>query len=142
MTKNKIINERKYLIQLCKDAVVHHTKWRDRDSYSSQREIQSIYKALTAGLEYRILTKEISPSYYSDDWSLIIEFLQPIDFKKLETGEFLEISSLEDYFRDCDPEHKGEMFDGEGIDFYSDYTQTYMPTRKRLEKVGTGNDWY
>jgi len=34
------------------------------------------------------------------------------------------------------------MFDGEGIDFYSSYTQTYMPTRQRLEECGIGNDWY
>jgi hypothetical protein len=134
--------ERKYLIELCEDAVVHHTKWRDRDSYSAQKGIQSIYKGLTAGLDYRIVTKKISPSYYSSDWTLIIEFLQPIDFKKLESGKHLEISSKEDYFRDCDPEYDTEMFDGEGIDFYSSYTQTYMPTRQRLEKTGIGNDWY
>ena len=133
--------ERKYLIELCEDAVVHHTKWRDRDSYSAQKSIQSIYKGLTAGLDYRIVTKEISPSYYSSDWTLIIEFLQPIDFKKLEGGKHLEISSREDYFRDCDPEYDTEMFDDEGIDFYSSYTQTYMPTRQRLEKT-IGNDWY
>lgn len=134
--------EREQLIELCKKAVVHHTKWQDRDSYSAQKSIQSIYKGLTAGLDYRVVTKEIDVDYHSDDETLVIEFLQPIDFAKLESGLHLEISSREDYFKDCDPEYEGEMFDGEGIDFYSSYTQTYMPTEKRLNDVGDGSDWY
>ena len=134
--------EREQLIKLCQKAVVHHTKWQDRDSYSAQKNIQSIYKGLTAGLDYRVVTKEIDADYHSDDETLVIEFLQPIDFAKLESGLDLEISSREDYFKDCDTEYNSEMFDGEGIDFYSSYTQTYMPTEKRLNDVGDGSDWY
>lgn len=133
---------REELIQLCKDAVVHHTKWQDRDSYSAQRNVQSIYKGLTAGLEFRIVTKEIDAEYHSDNEVLIIEFMKPIDFNKLDKGLDLEISSREDYFKDCDPEQDTEMFDGDGIDFYSNYTQTYMPTREKINSVGIGNDWY
>ena len=133
---------REQLIELCQNAVVHHTKWNNRDSYSAQKGIQSVYEGLTAGLDFRIVTKEISPDYHSDDRTLIVEFLQPIDFDKLKTAEHLEISSREDYFEDCDPEHESEMFDGDGIDFYSSYTQTYIPTRQRLEECGIGNDWY
>lgn len=133
---------REELIKLCEDAVVHHTKWQDRDSYSAQRNLQSIYKGLTAGLDFRIVTKEINPDYHSDESTIIIEFLQPIDFDKLETGKHLQISSREEYFKDCDPEYESEMFDGTGIEFDSSYTQTYMPTRKRIEEVGIGNDWY
>ena len=134
--------KREDLIRLCQDAVVHHTKWRNRDSYLAQKGIQSIYKGLTAGLDFRIVTKEISPNYHSDYRTIIIEFLQPIDFEKLKSAKNLEISSREDYFKDCDPEYESEMFDGDGIDFYSTYTRHYMPTRQRVEERGIGNDWY
>jgi len=133
--------ERSELIQLCKDAVVHHTKWQDRDSYSAQKSIQSIHEGLTAGLDFRVVTKKIDKGYHSDERTLIIEFIQPIDHSKLEKAEHLEISTREDYFRDCDPDYETEMFEGEGIDFWSSYTQTYMPTRKRLVE-SNGGDWY
>lgn len=133
---------RKELIKLCEDAVVHHTKWQNRDSFSAQKNLQSIYKGLTAGLRFRIVTKKICPDYHSDNETLIIEFIQPIDLKKLETGKHLDISSLKDYFNDCDPEYNTEMFDGYGIDFDSRYTQSYMPTRNRINECGIGNDWY
>lgn len=133
---------REELIEICKDAVVHHTKWRNRDSYCAQKEIQSIYRGLTAGLDFRIVTKEIDPDYHSHEKTLIIEFLQPIDFDKLENAQNLNISSRDDYFKDCDPDYETEMFDGRGIEFYSDFTKSYMPTRERLEGCGIGNDWY
>lgn len=133
---------REELIQICQDALVHHTKWMDRDSYLAQKSIQSIYQGLTAGLEFRIVTKDISPDYHSDEDTIVVEFLQPIDFDKLETAKHLAISSREDYFKDCDPEYESEMFDGVGIDFHSEFTKSYMPTRKRIEDCGVGNDWY
>lgn len=133
--------KRSELIQLCQDAVVHHTKWQNRDSYSAQKSIQSIYKGLTAGLDFRVVTKDINEDYHSDERTLIIEFIQPIDHSKLKDAKNLEISEREDYFRDCDPDYETEMFDGYGIDFLSNYTQTYMPTRKRLEECN-GDDWY
>lgn len=133
---------RNKLIELCKLAVVHHTKWCNRDSYCAQQGIQSIYKGLTAGLDFRIITKEIDEDYHSNDNILIVEFLQPIDLEKLKNGEKLEISELEEYFEDCDPNHEDEMFSGGDIDFESEFTKTYMPTRKRLEDCGIGEDWY
>lgn len=133
---------REELIELCELAVVHHTKWDDRDSYLAQKSIQSIYKGLTAELDFRIVTKEISPDYHSDDDTLIIEFPQPINLDKLKDGKHLQISSREDYFKDCDPNYESEMFKGEGIDFTSSHTSSYMPTRKRIEESGIGNDWY
>ena len=133
---------REELIELCQDAVVHHTKWRDRDSYSAQKGIQSIYRGLTAGLDFRIITEEIDSGYHSDEDTILVEFSQPIDFDKLKDGKTLEISSRQDYFKDCDPDYESEMFDGGGIDFDSNYTQTYMPTRKRINDRGFRNDWY
>lgn len=132
---------REHLIELCEKAVVHHTKWSDRDSYCAQMSVASIYKGLTAGLDFVVVTKEICPNYHSDENTLIIRFKSPIDHEKLLKGKELKISSREDYFRDCDPEYTTEMFDGEGIDFRSRYTQTYMPTEKSLLRC-KGNDWY
>jgi hypothetical protein len=126
---------REELIEICKDAVVHHTKWGNRDSYSAQLGIKDVYKGLTAGLPF-IIDDD------SNDRTIWIEFIQPVDLAILENGENLEISSREDYFKDCDPEYESEMFDGRGIEFESTYTITYMPTRKRLEECGIGNDWY
>lgn len=136
-TKPRVVRRfsRDELISICKDAVVHHTKWGDRDSYSAQVNLQSIYKGLTAGLLYTI-------DKSTDDRTIWITFKQPIDLEKLNKGEYLNISSREDYFNDCDPDYESEMFDGYGIDFASNYTGSYMPTRKRLEDVGDGNDWY
>ena len=133
---------RKDLIKLCEDAVVHHTKWMNRDSYCAQLSRRDIYKGLTAGLKFRVVTKDICPDYYSNENTIIIEFTHTVDFDKLKKGKDLRISSLEDYFRDCDPEHKTEMFDGTGIDFDSEYTKSYIPTRKRVKRNGIGNDWY
>lgn len=127
---------REELISICEAAVVHHTKWRDRNSYSAQTEIQSIYEGLTAGLDFEI-------DGNTDDCTIWISFTQPIDLDKLDkNGLYLDISSRDDYFEDCDPEYETEMFDGYGIDFQSSYTRGYMPTRKRLEEVGYGEDWY
>jgi hypothetical protein len=132
---------REELIKLCEDSVVHHTKWRNRDSFSAQKGIQSIYKGLTGGLDFEIVTKEIDPDYHSSESTLIIRFPQPIDFDKLNSGLDLKISSREDYFKDCCPSGECEMFDGDGIDFYSDFTQTYMPSRTSVDFYG-GEDWY
>lgn len=130
------------LISICIDAVVHHSKWNDRDSYLAQKSIQSIYKGLTAGLDFIVLKSDNCQEGISNENTIIIEFIQPIDFDKLLNASYLEISSLEDYHNDCDPNYETEMFYGEGIDFRSTYTQSYMPTRKRLNDCGIGNDWY
>ncbi len=126
---------RKILIGICRDAVVHHEKWQNRDSYSSQVLVQSIYKGLTSGLKYKITDD-------TDDRTIWIYFDEPKNHDFLNKGEYLEISSLEDYFKDCDPNYESEMFTGYGIDFFGNYRGGYLPTRKRLEETGIGNDWY
>lgn len=132
--------KREDLIKLCEDAVVHHSKWEDRDSYLCQQSIQSIYKGLTAGLDFVVVTKEKDNDYHSDDDTLLIRFPHPIDLERLKKGKHLKISTRDDYYRDCDPDYETEMFDGGGIDFESSYTQTYMPTRKCLNEAN-GGDW-
>ena len=126
--------EREELIKICEDAVVHYSYWHNRDSYSAQKNIQSIYKGLTAGLDYTI-----DPE--TDDRTIWITFNLPIDFEKLENGKYLDISSREDYFNNLDPNHETEMFDDYGIDFHSNYTGGYLPTREVLDKCNR-KDWY
>lgn len=132
---------REQLISICEDAVVHHSKWGNRDSYSAQLNVQDVYRGLTAGIDFKVVTKEDDPSYHSTESTLIVEFLQPIDYDKLNEGLHLNISSREDYFNDCDPNHESEMFDGVGIDFHGHFTKTYIPSRKTLDYV-KGDDWY
>lgn len=134
--------DRETLIQLCKDAVVHHTKWQNRDSFIAQKGIQGIYKGLTAGLSFKILTEENSPDYHSDEYTIIIQFDKVVNQEDLEKGLNLEISSREDFFRDCCPDYECEMFDSDGLDFSGDWVCQFMPSRKRIESVGIGNDWY
>jgi hypothetical protein len=122
---------RKDLIQICLDGVIHHTKWRNRDSYSAQVQLNDIYNALTANIEYTYRVE------YETIW---------IDFEKasygdLSDGSYLNISDIEDYFNDCDPERETEMFNSNGIDFQSNYRGGYMPTRKKLDVI-EGDDWY
>jgi len=136
------IMDRETLIQLCKDAVVHHTKWQNRDSFIAQKGIQGIYKGLTAGLSFKILTEENSPDYHSDEYTIIIQFDKVVNQDDLEKGLNLEISSREDFFRDCCPDYECEMFDSDGLDFSDDWVCQFMPSRKRIESVGIGNDWY
>ena len=124
---------REELIEICKNSIVHHTKWNDRDSHIAQCEINSIHEGLTAGFDFKI-DKE------TDDETIWISFVN-IDFNKIDNGESLEINDVEDYFRDCDPEYETEMFEGYGIDFKSNYTRGFMPTRKKLND-SDGEDWY
>jgi hypothetical protein len=127
---------REELISICEDAVVHHSNWQDRDSYLSQLSVQAIYKGLTAGIDFTIGDS----TTYKSIW---ITFTRPINMEKLETGKYLEISSREEYFEECDPERETEMFDSytNGIDWNGSYTTSYLPTRKRLEERGLGEDW-
>jgi len=127
--------DRQVLIQICKDAVVHHTHWSNQESSCAQLSIQSIYKGLTAGLDFKINETE------SDANILTVEFLKPIDFLKLSRADTLKVSTREEYYRDCDPSKNTIMLCGTGINFHSNITQSYMPTRKRLSEVG-GLDWH
>lgn len=128
---------REELISICEDAVVHHTRWGNRDSYSSQVLLSDIYYGLTGGVPFEIEED-------TDDRTIWILFSDDFDSEKLEyEGQHLSISSLEDYRQDCDPGYESEMFDGYGIDFYDKEGRKggYMPTRKRLEEA-SGDDWY
>jgi trehalose-6-phosphate synthase len=126
---------RKQLIELCQKAVVHHTKWNDRDSYLAQKSVQSIYAGLTGNVSY---------TYTIEDNSIWITFKKPTKEQK-DKFEYLSIDSIEDYFEwyknEYGDRYLPEMFDGYGIDWNSDYLSSYLPTPERLEEVN-GSDWY
>lgn len=126
-------NRRKELIKICEDAVVPFHLWMNRDSFAAQMQIKTIYKGLTAGLDFTITSE--------DEETIHIKFnLHYTNERKLkEFGKNLEISSREDYFKLTD--FNNEMFDSNGIDFNSSYLEGYMPTRKQLDLV-KGEDWY
>jgi hypothetical protein len=126
---------REDLIQLCRDSVVPHQKWNNRDSYSSQVGVQSIYAGLTGGVPF---------TYNIEGDTIWITFEKPTKEQKSKF-EYLPIDSREDYFEwyrtEYGDEYESEMFDGYGIDWNSDYLSSYLPTRERLERVD-GDDWY
>lgn len=128
---------REELIELCKDAVVHHTRWNNRDSYCCLKGVSDIYQGLTAGLTFSVKTDE-------DRMMHNVYFDPPIDIDRLITkGGVLGISSVEDYYRDCDPKRETEMFEeGAGIDWHSEFLYTFLPTRKCLEQADGGEWWY
>ena len=124
---------RKRLIRICQDGVVNHKKWNNRDSFNAQQMINSIYEGLTAEFDFKI-DKD------TDEDTIWINFIN-IDLDKLCDCKSLEICDIDDYFRDCDPKHETEMFEGEGINFESNWCNGFMPTRKRLNNC-KGEDWY
>lgn len=128
---------REELIQLCRDAVVHHTKWGDRDSYSAQKGVQEVYRALTAGWDFEIRLEHPVNSTSRTIW-ITLTPVEGVDVFK--DGEWLNISSREEYFEDCDPEYETEMFDTYPETFKEPFT-TYLPTRERLDQAA-GGDWY
>jgi len=120
---------REDLIEICKEAVVPFREWGDRDSYSAQRSVESIYQGLMANIPY---------TYKIEGNTIWMTFEGVTDDHITELNKYsLDIDSLEDYREVYG--YEDEMFDGEGIDWHSSYLGTYMPTRERLNE---GGDWY
>jgi len=129
--------ERQELIDICLDAVVPFKEWNDRDSYSSQVLLESIYQGLKAGVDYTVKI---------EGETIWIYFEEPTEGqrKKLQENR-LDIDSRDDYIKwyleeygdECYP----EMFDGYGINWDSPYRGGYLPTRERLN-YANGGDWY
>ena len=126
---------REDLIQICRNSVVPHQKWNNRDSYSSQVGVQSIYEGLTGSVPF---------TYTIDGDTIWITFEKPTKEQK-DKFEYLPIDSREDYFEwyrnEYGDDYEPEMFDGNGIDWNSNYLSGYLPTPERLERVD-GDDWY
>ena len=118
---------RQDLIELCEWAVVPAYKWHNRDSYSAQVNIASIYEGLTAGLDYEITD--------TTDGTIWIKFTE-VNKSKMKKARYLSIDDIDDY------KYDDEMFYSDGIDFTSgNYKGGYIPTEKRLEEA-EGDDWY
>ena len=122
---------REDLIQICQDSVVPYTKWSNRDSYSSQVGVSSIYQGLVAGIDYK---------HRVDCETIWISFEKPTEEQKIDIyyKYYLNIDSIDDYLE----ENEGsEMFYDSGINWNSDFLAGYLPTRKRLDDAD-GDDWY
>lgn len=128
---------REELIQICRDAVVHHTKWDNRDSYSAQINVQEAFRALTAGWDFSVCSEGLLTTNSSTIW-ITLTPVEGVDVYK--DGEYLNISSRDEYFEDCDPEYNTEMFDNYGESFDGAFS-SYLPTRERLDTT-CGDDWY
>jgi len=128
---------REELIQICEDSVVSCEKWQDRDSASAQKNIQSLYAGLTGGVPY---------SYNIENDSIYIVFEKPTK-EQIENMQYFCVDSWDDwrewYIKENGEEESlPEMFEGNGIDWYSNgYLGGYLPTEERLDKT-KGEDWY
>ena len=149
---------REDLIDLCERAVVSCTKWNNRDSYSSQVNIQECYDYLKRGYDYDITTES--------DNTVWINF-KNVTKTQLQTDDvcWLSIDDIDDYREYCDLEgiEYGEMFESNRYinwkNFESYFNDTdesdplnfeqiykgrlggYIPTEYRLAKAD-GEDWY
>jgi len=130
------VYRREELIEICEDAVVPCENWDNRDSYSAQVNIQSIYALLKANVKYVV---------YQEDETLWIEFgpITKEDVKECRKY-YLGIDSIDDYFNLKDVNNE-EMFYAYGLSISNENIgekiRMYMPTRKRLQEV-SGKDWY
>lgn len=122
---------REDLIKICETAVVPFRNWNNRDSYSAQVNVDSVYKGLKAGVKFTIeATQNV----------IWIYFKKPTKKQKDILYDFcLPIDSIEDYFAEFG--YDSEMFTGYGIDWNESYLIGYLPTTKRLEEAD-GEDWY
>lgn len=119
------------LIQICHDGVVPFRDWTNRDSYSAQVNLESIYCGLMANIPY---------SLKIEDTTIWINFEEPTEDQRNDLCKYsLPIDSLDDYREEFG--YEDEMFDGNGIDWYSTWLGGYIPTRERLDSAGSG-DWY
>jgi len=90
-TTHRYIPIKKYteedLIQICRDAVVPYQKWNDRDSYSAQVNVASIYEGLTGGVPY---------TYKIDNRTIGIYFKKPTP--EMFDGYGIDWNSDSNYF--------------------------------------------
>lgn len=81
-------NNRKWLIHLCEKAIVNHENWANRDSANAQAQVGRLWAYLSAGLPFRILTKQNCQNglYVTNDRIIWIEVEVP-GFAYFEGGE-------------------------------------------------------
>ena len=103
---------REELIKLCRQGVVPHEKWWDRDSASAQRQLGECRQLLECGCDFRVLvgdsTSDRACISDEDTWWVDIEYR---GFMNFEVGGSLEVDTF------------------------------YVPTKERLD-LANGRDWY
>lgn len=106
---------REELIKICEKAIVPESKWSDRDSASSIRQVGDCWALLKAGCDFEVRTKENTEkdsNCITDEDTIWVDFFFN-GFQRFEYGE------------DVDKEEK----------------TNYLPTPKRLSEI-KGKDWY
>lgn len=130
---------REELISICENAVVPCEKWEDKDSYSAQVTISTIYNILKAGSIFKVAAVENDIIWldFSGNIKSIIKNINKFKYN-------LNIDDLEDYREKVDPKTETEIFKGNGVQVYDDinkYQGGYIPTEEKLNEVN-GGDWY
>jgi hypothetical protein len=59
---------REELIELCKDGIVQHDKWSNRDSSSAQMQLGHCLVLLSAGCDYVICANSDNNTWWVDVW--------------------------------------------------------------------------
>lgn len=145
------------LINLCERAVVPCSEWRDRDSLSSQKNLEEVYSYLKAGCDYKLTTEsdrtvwieflnvtydQYTNSCYSlgidsmDDYRTYCENEGIEDSEMFEGGSYVDTSKFVEYFNPMDDE---DPLNGKRV--YTGYLGGYLPTEYRLADAD-GSDWY
>lgn len=63
---------REFLIEICEKAIVHHSKWRNRDTFSSQCGLGKAWALLKAGCDFKVMNDKKNPPV-TDDCTIWIE---------------------------------------------------------------------
>ena len=105
------------LIEICEKSFIPQEKWNNRNSAMSQIALGQCYALLKAGCEFEIQYTEDSQGCNTDDRIIWVQFW---------VKDFM-------YFEGVNDDKRGNA--------NSDY-HFYLPTKKRINEVGIGNDWY
>lgn len=108
---------REELIAICEDAIRPQNRWHDRDSYDAQLQVGQCWALLLAGCDYKVHDgTEDRTCATTEDTIWLTTYGK--GFAYFENHE------------PNDPPHA-----------YMEDELHYLPTRKRLDEVGSG-DWY
>jgi hypothetical protein len=113
---------REQLIAICEKAIVPHSKWADRDTFTAIKGVGECLVLLRAGCKFEILYEAEANGFCTNDKIIWVTFW-------VKNFMWFEVSD-----GDADPE---------GIPTDSDGSRLvhYLPTEKRLEAT-KGKDWY
>lgn len=106
---------REMLIELCEKGVALETNWHNRDSSSATRQLGEAWALLKAGCDFsieKVDAQTITGTIYYEG------------FDRFEMGRV---------------EDNNERW-SDGVEKDEDYF--YIPTQRRLDRVGEGKDWY